>query len=1229
MRYVFADYTLDTRLQELRCAGQPVALRPKVFQLLIYLVRHHDRVVPKTELLEQLWPGQFIGDATLNSCLKDLRQALGDRGETQQVIQTLRRRGYRFVVPLEMPHEPLPEAPSPNPTPMPAVNTAARPGLPAVALSSPSGAGRLCPTCQQVQRPEARYCMMCGTRLADRCGSCDQAIPQDATFCPACGQPAARPALSVSAVPSAPGASVLPPEQGYKNVTVLVCALTDAPARATELGAEVMYRLMQALFVQAEEVVSQYAGTITQWGGDGFIALFGAPVAYEDHAWRALLAAYALRGRLGPPLTLPGGSAALALAVAIGLHTGPVVVGRLAHAQQQLYMATGPTLYLASQLQQLAGPGDLLLSAVTYEHVQPMVQVQRREALMAATGAGPVAVYALQGLAPQHGEFPWRGGRQLSQFVGREQELALLHERLAQALEGQGQVVSLIGEPGIGKSRLLYEFQHQRRGQTVLSYAGRCLSYASAMPYTPIVTLLRQICGVTDTDSAESITTKLGACLQTAQRAPDDRTPYLQRLLGGAHDAEALATRSPEAVKQHTFTAVRQFLLALSQQQPLILTLEDVHWIDKTSEDFLALFVESCTRAAVLLLVTYRPGYRPPWLDKSYATQLALQPLPTHESQRLVESLVPARTVSPDILQALLAKADGNPLFLEELARTMLVDGEALAEVAVPDTIHGVLMARIDRLPDAAKRLLQMASIQGRTVSPALLGSLWDDPDDMAAPLTTLQQQEFLYEQVGLEEPCYVFKHALTQEVAYSSMLSSSRHTFHLTIGQALETLYADHLDDALPQLAYHYGRSTDAVKAIAYLSQLAARAVRSFAHVEARTAYQLALQHVEGLPVGERDRCRLDLLLRQAFSLSILGRFRELHDLLVPQHARLAQLHEPALTGQYYFRLGMTLTYLGSVDQARQHARRALAAAEHCQDIAMQGMAYHLLAFTSYSLGHCTQGLDYGRKAVALLATTGEWHWLGLAYWDVSSNATYLGEFVTALEALTHTRALGEAHEDRRLLHFAAVQTGVIHTLRGAWDMGIEAYQRVLAGRPDPVTAMSAQLYLGQTYLEQGQLEQAIPLLTQVVHHCQQLQLRAPHSRAAALLAQALLLDKRLEPALHMAQQALHIGQELAYPYCVALAQRALGRIAQAQGDARTAEQLFHAALDAFNSLSMRYEQARTHLLLAQLAHSQGHRAALSTHLAAAHRLFQTLQVPHYVACTERLARACVVALS
>lgn len=212
--------------------------------------------------------------------------------------------------------------------------------------------------------------------------------------------------------------------------------------------------------------------------------------------------------------------------------------------------------------------------------------------------------------------------------------------------------------------------------------------------------------------------------------------------------------------------------------------------------------------------------------------------------------------------------------------------------------------------------------------------------------------------------------------------------------------------------------------------------------------------------------------------------------------------MHEPALTGQYYFRLGITSAYLEGLDQARQHAQRALEAAQHGHNIAMQGMAYYLLTLTSFACGHGTQGLDYGRKAVTLLATTGEWHWLGLSYCAVGVSAIYLGEFVTALEALAHTRSLGEAHEDRRLLHFSEVQIGVIHTLRGDWDMGVEVYQRVLAGRPDPITAMNAQMALGQTYLEQGQLDQAIPLLAQVVQRYQQTQLPAPHSRAAALLA-------------------------------------------------------------------------------------------------------------------------------
>ena len=846
MRYVFGDYTLDTQLQELWRTGQRIPLRPKVFQLLAYLLLHHNRVVPKAELLEQLWAGQFIGDATLNSCLKDVRHAVCDSGSAQHVIHTLRSRGYRFVAAVEVQHASSSDdrlQDTAHPSPETSGTLLPRPATCSLAVE---GAVRHCPVCQQAQTPEAQFCSSCGQPLT----------PVLAPL-PASSRAALSPA-STSAM-----------TQAYKNVTVLCCALTDAPARAAELGAEVMHALMHTLLAHAQHVVQRYAGTITHWSGEGFTALFGAPVAHEDHAWRAVLAARALQEHVQQPITPAGQSASLTLSVTMGLHTGAVIVGRLTHAPHHLYTAAGPTTHLASRLQHLAKPGTLLMSETTYQLVQDGVQVDTWGTLDETALWAPCTVYTMQRATQYRVEERGRRGQQCSRFVGRERELALLHERLAQVRGGQGQVVSIVGEPGIGKSRLFYEFSRQLRDQSVTYCVGRCLSYGTAMPYVPVINLLREVCGINDTDPPAVMTAKLHHCLQTVDMGPGEWAPYLQQLLGLPVAPERLATLSPEAIKRWTFAAVRHVLLARSQQQPLILTLEDAHWIDQTSEDFCATLVESLAGAPVLLLVTYRPGYRPPWLDKSYVTQLALRPLSANESQQLVASLMPHQAVSAPVLSALLTKAEGNPFFLEELAQTMrthgnmLVHGDATAPLPLPDVIQGVLMARMDRLPEAARRLLQMASILGRTISVKLLGALWEGPGEVEDHLATLQRLEFLYEQVGAHELRYTFKHALTQEVAYASMLRTHRQALHTTIGQTLEAMYAGHLEDALEQLAYHFGRSTDAPRAINYLCQYGAKTARSFAHVEAVTAYQQALDHVEHLPRQQQSRCRLDLLLR------------------------------------------------------------------------------------------------------------------------------------------------------------------------------------------------------------------------------------------------------------------------------------------------------------------------------------------------------------------------------
>jgi predicted ATPase len=461
--------------------------------------------------------------------------------------------------------------------------------------------------------------------------------------------------------------------------------------------------------------------------------------------------------------------------------------------------------------------------------------------------------------------------------------------------------------------------------------------------------ILRHNAGITEADSPEGMATKVRLSLQEVGLDPAEGAPYLLQLLGVKEGTELLAMLSPEAIKTRTFATLRQMSLRGSQRQPLILAVEDLHWIDQTSEAWFASLVESLAGAPILLLCTYRSGYRPLWLEKSYTTQVALQRLTPPDSLSVVSAVL--QRVLPDALaQGILDRAEGNPFFLEELTRTVVEHGDLHSLPTVPDTIQGVLAARIDRLPEAPKRLLQTASVLGRAFSSRLLSALWDPPDVLEVYLAELKRLEFLYERTDATEPVYVFKHVLTQEVAYDSLLTSRRQALHAATGRALERLYAERLEEVYDRLAYHYARTTESTKAIEYLTRFADKAVGGYAHAEAVTALQEALVHAgvrpaAASPAAEQDRLILDLVLRLAHSLYFLGRFQETLDLLLPQYERLERLQDPVLTGPYDFWLSHTYSYLGDQERAAQHAQHAIAEAARCGDDATMGKAYYVLA--------------------------------------------------------------------------------------------------------------------------------------------------------------------------------------------------------------------------------------------------------------------------------------------
>ncbi len=1007
-----------------------------------------------------------------------------------------------------------------------------------------------------------------------------------------------------------------------KQVTVLFCDLAASTALADRIGPEAMHALLNQFFELALDEVHRYEGTINQFLGDGFMALFGAPIAHEDHARRGVLAALALQRSLQAHHAELGEAHDATCQFRMGLNSGPVVVGSIGDNLRMDYSAVGDTTNLASRLQQLAEPGTILVSESAGRLAHGYIRLQVLPPVEVKGKTEPVTPYRVIGAQPQRSPMVSRGERTLSPFVGRARELAVLDERFEQVQAGQGQVVGLVAEAGSGKSRLLYEFRQrlEAQDQRVTYLEGRCLSYGSRIPYHPVIDMVRDNCRITEADTPEAMVNKVHAALQEIGLDVDASAPYLLQLLGVK--AAAIAGLTPEAIRTRTFDTLKQMSLQGSQQRPLVFEVEDLHWIDTTSEQFLASLVEMLTGASILLLTTYRPGYRPSWLDRSYATQISLNTLTPQDAQTVVRSASQDRQLSEDVQQTVIAKAEGNPFFLEELTRAVIEHEELQADVSVPDTVQDVLSARIDRLPENHKRLLQTASVLGREFSPTVLSAMLDETDPLEGMLAELTRLEFLYQRPAADESLYVFKHALTQEVAYESLLTTSRQALHATAAQVLEQLYASRLDDAYDRLAYHYARTNNAIKAVTYLTAVADKAARAYAHSEAVASYQEAIRHAERLPEDDRDRRGLDLVIRQGASLHCLGRRQEILDLFLPQHERLERLQDPVLASRYHTWLGGTYSFLGNRRQAARCGRQALDEATQGGNDTTLGMACAIMSMEMMFTGRYPQAIGYSGRAIPLLESTEEHFWLSTACQVSIYGHYFAGDFVRASESNVRVETIAETLGDRYLQGNTAVCQGMRLAAQGEWNAGIEACQRAVDISADTYERVLNLGYLGQAYLEKIDLAMAIPVLEEAVQSAEQYRSLQVQSWFNSYLAEAYCRDQQLDNAYELASKTFEMTRTIKHWWGVGLSRRVLGRIALARVNLSEADLYLWEALQTFAAIQSRFEWGRTHVDLASLASARGNTQATSTHLCQAHALFTALQVPKYVEQTEQLAR-------
>ena len=851
----------------------------------------------------------------------------------------------------------------------------------------------------------------------------------------------------------------------------MFCDLANSTPIAERLGPEHMHTLLNRFFELALSEVHRYEGTINQFLGDGFMALFGAPLAHEDHARRAVFAALALQRTLKEAdLGRPYG---VECTFRMRLNSGLVVVGSIGDNLRMDYSAIGDTTNLASRLQQQAALGDIVVSGTTARLVQGAVHLEALQPVEIKGKTEPVPIYKVIGTLPRRSPIASRRERLLSPLVGRERELATLEAVFAQVEAGQGQVVGIVAEAGGGKSRLLYEFRQRLQDKRVTYLEGRCLSYGSTIPYHPLIDVLRHNCGIMETDSPETIHEKVHVALQEVGMDPEASAPYLLQLLGVQHGTERLAPLTPEAIRTRTFDTLKQMSLQGSQQRPLIFEIEDLHWIDHTSQDYLASFVESLPGAAMLLLTSYRPGYRPPWIEKSYATQMSLSSLTAPDALHVVHATRQHTPLPETVIQTIIEKSQGNPFFLEELTRAILEHEHLPGELTVPDTIQDVLLARLDRLPEDHKRLLQTASVLGRAFSPRLLEAIWDGTGPLEPLLVGLKRLEFLFERTGARESTYVFKHALTQEVAYDSLLTTRRQVLHAAAGHALERLYPDWLVERSEELGHHYTEAGLTEKAVHYWQQAGHRAIQRSAHVEAISHLTKGLALLQTLPeTPERRQQALLLHITLGASLIATKGFAAAEVGQTYTYARqlcqdLEDPHQlfPVLRGLWNY-------YLVRAELQTAHAlgEELLALAQQTPDPVMLSAAHRAVGTTLFYLGAAAEASTHMTQDIALY-DLGAWVLWCLGYPDQAWARNH--EAVTLAQQRAHPFSLS----------FALGAAALFHQLRRevrCTQERADATIRLTQEQGFPYWMAQSAILCGWTLAHQGQAQAGIEQIHQ-----------------------------------------------------------------------------------------------------------------------------------------------------
>ena len=1089
-----------------------------------------------------------------------------------------------------------------------------------------------CPECQHENREEAKFCIKCGEKFGVKCPNCGNSLPFEALFCDECGHTLAElketPSVDYSEpqsyTPKFLADKILTTRSSIegerKLVTVLFADVANYTSISEKLDPEEVHQIMDGAFKILMDEIHKYEGTINQFTGDGVMALFGAPVAHEDHAQRACYAALSIQKALGQYGDKLKNDHGIEFRMRIGLNSGNVVVGSIGDDLRMDYTAIGDTTNLASRMEGMANPGQSMVSENTYTLARDFFEFKSLGKVQIKGKKDALESYELIKPSEVETRIEAAVARGLSRFIGRGREMELLKESFERTQSGSGQVIGVVGEAGVGKSRLLLEMKNMLPHGEYTYLEGRCLHYGGSMAYLPILDILRSYFDIKEGDIESDIKEKIQEkILQLDERLKTVFPPF-QETLSLTVDDGAYLQLEPAVKKIRTFEAIRDLLVRLSETQPLVLVVEDLHWIDKTSEEFLGYLIDSLGNTHILLILLYRPEYAHQWGSKSHYSKIGVDQLSTKSSSQLVEVILEGGDVVPELRELIVGRAGGNPLFVEELTQSLLENGSIqrkehgyilsrkASEIEVPDTLQGIIAARIDRVEESLKRIMQVASVIGREFAFRILQTIMGMRQELKSELLNLQGLEFISEKQLFPELEYIFKHAFIQEVAYKSLLHKRRNELHEKIGNAIEELYPERIEEYYELLAYHYAHSANTGKAVEYLDRANQKAIKLNAFEEAMVYFDEAMKLLDTLPETHENRHRrISLLVNQWIVSMLLFRLLEYHELLMRYESMAVELDEPGLLGALYAGMGFCEWMFGYNEKSIQTSTKA---AELCE---AAGNAPHAaLAYLRSQWAHVWKG-DY-KKAIALkedilrnLEQQFSLQPCVYCFSGASLTYLYLGRWDLAVEEGKEALRLAEEYSDNSLISFAALVISNVYTGKGDLDRAIEYGELAVQKAPTPADKLWAQYTLAWAWCRAGETRRGIETLAAILPIFRDVRIRVTEIICAAELGEGYWLAGENEKARQTLDEAVELSEQCGYRWYGGWTQRLLGEIAMENNPDQAADH-FDKSIAILKEIRAENELAMAYSGYGRFHKQQGNIAEAHEYLTNALEIFERL---------------------